>query len=82
MTRTTGINFIRKLDHVIPSDLKTWLNYVGMKENKFWKKADTFRSDKVWWIKKNKWFKDNIWGAPSSYGTVHLSKKDQRKYKI
>ena len=82
MSRATGINYVKKLDHIIPSDLKIWLNYVGMKENDFWKKADTFRSKEVWWIKNNKWFKDNIWGNPSAYGAVRLSKKDRRKYEI
>ena len=82
MSRSKGINFIKKLDHVIPSDLKTWLNYVGMEENYFWRKADTFRSKKVWWIENNKWFKDNIWGVPSSYGDVYLSKKEQKKYEL
>ena len=82
MSRSKGINYIKKLDHVIPSDLKIWLNYVGMKKNFFWKKADTFRSKKVWWIENNKWFKDNIWGTPSSYGDVYLSKKEQKKYEL
>ena len=53
-----------------------------MKEQEFWKKADTFRSKKVWWVKNNQWFKDNIWGVPSSYGNVYLSKKDKKKYEI
>ena len=80
MNRTKGIDHVKKLDHKISSDLKTWLNYTGMKEKAFWNKADTFRSPKVWWIKENKWYKDNIWGHPSSYGPVHLSKKDKKKY--
>ena len=33
-----------------------------MKKEDFYKKADTFRSNKVWWIEKNHWYKDNIWG--------------------
>ncbi len=82
MNRDKGVQLVKKLDHVIPSDLKTWLNYVGMKEKEFWKKADTFRSKNVWWVKNNQWFKDNIWGAPSAYGKVHLSKKDKKKYEI
>ena len=53
-----------------------------MEENYFWRKADTFRSKKVWWIENNKWFKDNIWGVPSSYGDVYLSKKEQKKYEL
>ena len=81
MNRKKGINMVRKYDHIVSKDLYHWLSYVNMTEREFWQIADTFRSDKVWWIKNNKWFKDNIWGTPSSYGSVHLSKKNQKKYK-
>ena len=46
-----------------------------MKEKEFWQIADTFRDPRVWWIKNKKWYKDNIWGKPSSYGDVYLNKK-------
>jgi len=81
MSRDEGINMVKKYDHVVSSDLEYWLNYVGMKEDDFWKIADTFRSDKVWWIKNNQWYKNNIWGESSSYGEVRLSKNFQEKYK-
>ena len=80
MTRDEGIEMVKKYDHIISSDLHYWLNYVNMKEDEFWKIADTFRDPNVWWIKEKKWWKDNIWGEPSSYGDIHLSKKDQKKY--
>ena len=32
MSRSKAINYIKELDHVVPSDLKIWLNYVGMKK--------------------------------------------------
>ena len=82
MNRNSGIDYIKKLDHKIPSDLKIWLNYTGMKEKTFWNKADTFRSPKVWWIKNNIWYKDNIWGYPSPYGPVHLSKLERKRYEV
>ena len=82
MTRNKGINLVKKHDHLVPYDLKVWLKYVDLSEEYFWKKTDTFRSPKVWWIKNNKWYKDNIWGVPSSYGRVNLSYKDQKKYII
>ena len=82
MDRKKGIEYVKKLDHKIPSDLKIWLNYTGIKEKDFWKKADTFRSPKVWWINKGRWVKDNIWGQPSYYENAHLSKKDIKKYEI
>ena len=80
MTRDQGIEMVRKYDHVVSSDLYFWLDYVDMKEDEFWKIADSFRSNKVWRIENNKWVKDNIWGGSSEYGEVHLSKKDQEKY--
>ena len=46
-----------------------------MKESTFWEIADTFRDPRVWWIKNKRWYKNNLWGGQSSYGKVHLSKK-------
>ena len=40
---------IKKYDHVKPSDLARWLDYVGMEEDKFDRIADTFRDPRVWW---------------------------------
>ena len=78
MTREEGIEMIRKYDSVIPGDLYYWLDYVGMDEEEFWLIADTFRDPHVWWIQDGEWWKDNIWGEPSSYGPVHLN-SDQIK---
>lgn len=62
MTREEGIKMVKKYDHVIPKDLYYWLEYVDMKEEKFWEIADTFRSPLVWKRdKKGKWSKQNIW---------------------
>lgn len=62
MDRKTAIKMVKKYDHVIPSDLYYWLDYVDMKEKEFWKIANSFRDPRVW--RKNKqgeWEKDNIW---------------------
>lgn len=62
MTREEGIKMVRKYDHVIPSDLQYWLDYVNMSEKEFWRIANSFRDSRVW--KKDKegnWVKDNIW---------------------
>ena len=81
MTRGEGIEAVRKYDHVVSQDLFHWLNYVGMSEDEFWATADTFRDPRVWWIETGTWWKDNIWGSPSSYGPVHLSPEAQERYK-
>ena len=80
MKREEGVKMVKKYDHVVSSDLDYWLDYVGMKENEFWEIADTFRSEKVWWIKNNEWYKENLWGTNSSYGEVRLKKNLQKKY--
>ena len=71
MTREEGIEMVKKYDHVVSSDLYHWLDYVDMTEQEFWEIADTFRDPRVWWIENGEWWKDNIWGTPSSYGKVY-----------
>jgi len=70
LSRDQGIEMVRRYDHVKPRDLKRWLNYVDMSEEEFDSIADKFRDQRVWKIKDNKWFKENIWGGESSYGKV------------
>lgn len=80
MTRDQGVEMVRKYDHVKPRrDLARWLEYVGMSEQEFDRIADGFRNPRVWSIKKGEWYKDNVWGEPSSYGPVHLA--DASKYR-
>jgi len=43
-------------------------------------RVDGFRDPRVWWIENGRWWKDNVWGEPSSYGKVHLSAAEQEKY--
>lgn len=81
MTRATGIEMVKKYDHVKSSDLARWLSYVGMSEQEFDLVCDTFRDPRVWWIEGGKWWKDTIWGEPTSYGPVHLPEAAQAKYK-
>lgn len=80
MSRDEGIEMVRKYDHVISEDLHYWLKYVGMKEDEFWKIADTFRDQRVWRIKNGSWFKDNIWGDEKEYGKVYLNESFWGKY--
>jgi N-acetyl sugar amidotransferase len=65
LTREKGIELVRKHDHVVSEDLYYWLDYVGMREEEFWRIADGFRDKRVW--RKNAagaWEKDNIWDDP------------------
>lgn len=80
ISREEGIELVKKYDHVISDDLNYWLNYVGMGNEQFWKKADTFRDPRIWWIEGNDWVKENIWGGSSAYGQVYLSQESREKY--
>jgi len=77
MTRDEAIEMVRKYDHVVSSDLYHWLDYVDMKEDKFWQIADTFRDSRVWRMQDGQWYKDNIWGEPSAYGPVYTSLEER-----
>ncbi|WP_316977592.1 N-acetyl sugar amidotransferase [Shumkonia mesophila] len=80
MTRTDGVEEVRKRDHIKPRDLRRWLEYVDMSEVEFDCIADTFRDPRVWRIEDGEWVKDNLWGTPSSYGRVHLPRDQWDKY--
>ncbi|OIO54313.1 LPS biosynthesis protein [Candidatus Peregrinibacteria bacterium CG1_02_54_53] len=81
MTREQGIELVRKYDHVVPrKSLEYFLSMTGMKEEEFFRIADTFHDPRVWWIENGEWWKDNPWGEPSSYGPVHLPKESWVKY--
>lgn len=78
MSRDEGIEMVRKYEDVVSSDLYYWLDYVEMTEQQFFNISDTFRDPRVWTIKDDCWWKDNVWGEFKSYGKVHLS-KDQKE---
>ena len=75
LSREEGVKFVKKHDHIVSSDLQHWLDYVEMKKLEFWQIADTFRDPRVWFIKNNEWWKNNLWGGFSSYGEVYLNKQ-------
>ena len=58
--RTEGIRLVKQYDHVKPSDLKRWLEYVEMSEQDFDAIADTFRDPRVWTFDSNGWKKEDI----------------------
>lgn len=80
MTREQGIEKVRTYDHVVSSDLHHWLEYVDMKEEEFWRVADTFRDPRVWRIENGQWVKENIWGGSSAYGPVHLNSEQIQNF--
>jgi N-acetyl sugar amidotransferase len=63
LSRKDGINLVKKYDHIKPyRDLNRWLEYVGMTEEEFDKKADEFRDSRVWEKKQDTWIKkNNLW---------------------
>ena len=82
LTRKKGLSLVKKMDHVVPSDLSRWLKYVGWSKDKFFMVADTFRDPNVWWIKNGYWHKQCVWGKEEKFEKVMLSKKMQKKYFI
>ena len=61
MTRERGLELVRQMDHVKPSDLKRWLEYTGTTEGWFDRVADTFRDPRVWRMVDGQWQKDELW---------------------
>jgi len=81
MAREQAVEMVRRYDHVVPSDLQFWLNYVAMSEEEFWQTADRFRDPRVWWIEGAEWWKDNVWGTPSACEPVYLPADAQVRYR-
>ena len=63
MTRDEGIKRVNYYDPVKPSDLKRWLDYVGMDEDEFDRIADTFRDPRVWWYGNDTWKRQTLSGG-------------------
>lgn len=82
MSRDNGIELVKKHDSAWPKkSYDFFINMTKFDEQEFLQTSDTFRDPRVWWISNGEWWKDNIWGVPSSYGKVFLSKEEQIKYK-
>lgn len=62
MSREEGVEMVRKYDHVRPSDLFFWLDYVERSEEWFDRTANSFRDPRVW-VRDDagRWHKRNIW---------------------
>jgi hypothetical protein len=73
MTRAEGVRMVLQYDHVKPSDLLRWLEYVSMTEDEFDALADTFRDPRVWSLEKGEWVKNCIDGEVRAYRRVKLT---------
>jgi hypothetical protein len=71
MTREEGIEMVRRYDHIVPSDIKRWCEYVGWTEKRFFSEAEKWRG-KVWVENdlfdpvfgnpfEGRWVKCNVW---------------------
>lgn len=81
MTRSAGIEMVKKYDHVKSRDLERWLEYVGLTEAEFDAVCDSFRDPKVWWKnERGEWVKDNIWDTPAEQ--ERKAKERQRLYTV
>lgn len=80
MSRDEGIAVVQAMDPVKPRDLRRWLTYVGWSEAKFDTVADRFRDPRVWAIKADEWCKRDLDGSWRSYGSVHVTAEQRRRY--
>lgn len=60
MDRAKAIALVDRYDPVKPSDLRRWLDYVGMDEAAFDRIADTFRDPRVWRREDGAWRRDRL----------------------
>lgn len=60
LTRSRGLELVRTLDHIKPSDLERWLSYVGIDEETFDRISDTFRDPRVWRYSRGEWSRKMI----------------------
>jgi imidazoleglycerol phosphate synthase cyclase subunit len=60
MSRGQAVRTVNHYDPIKPSDLRRWLDYVGMTEGEFDRIADTFRDPRVWRMEDGRWLRDNL----------------------
>ncbi len=60
MTREEAIPIVNRYDPIKPSDLRRWLDYVGMTEDAFDRMADTFRDPRVWRRERGRWIREEL----------------------
>lgn len=83
MTREEAIEVVKKYDHVRPSDLDIWLQFVGMTEEEFFGCVDHLRDPQIWEKDSNgQWqVKDSIANHINDEGVdaVRLPQVDDRE---
>ena len=70
ISKNEGIKLVLKYDHVTPSDLKEWCEYVNMTIDEFYYHADKFRDPRVWSKKDGYWIKKDVDGKIRPYHKV------------
>ena len=70
ITKEEGIKLVLKYDHIKPSDLSGWCDYVEMNEDEFYYYADKFRDKRVWSKKNGFWIKKDVDGKTRPYHKV------------
>ncbi len=60
MSRGQAIRTVNHYDPIKPSDIRRWLDYVGMTEEEFDSIADTFRDPRVWRMESGQWRRDAL----------------------
>jgi len=70
ISKEEGVKLVLKYDHVTPSDLNGWCDYVKMSKDEFYFHADKFRDPRVWSKKQGFWSKQDVDGKIRSYHKV------------
>lgn len=67
LTREEAVEMVLKYDHVRPSDISHWCEYVDISESRFNSHLDSLRDPRVWWREGGEWKKWCIDGRIRSY---------------
>ena len=69
ISRSKAIKLIKKMDHVVPSDLKRWLVCSWRKNFLMWSILLEIQK-----VTKGYWYKNCIWGKEHKFEKVRLNK--------
>jgi len=60
LDRDKGCQLVNQYDHILPSDLYRWLDYVQLSEDDFHRIADFFRDPRVWSLTNGHWVRKTL----------------------